>query len=100
MIMGTPAADVWIVTHDGRDLVRADAIVLIRLDDTGRLTAQLRDEARVTVALLEGSASGRPPADFHRQLIRMVSELADSSGAQLVRAQRDQHGWHWVSETL
>ncbi|WP_344955732.1 hypothetical protein [Actinomadura miaoliensis] len=98
--MSGTATDVWIVAHDGRDMVRADAIVLIRFDDTGRLTAQLRDEARVTVALLEGSASGRPPGDFHRQLIRTISELAASSGAHLVHAQKNDRGWHWVSETL
>jgi hypothetical protein len=94
------AADVWIAANDGRDLVRADAIVLFRFDDTGRLTAQLRDEARVTVTLLEGAASGRPPGDFHRQLIRTISELAASSGAHLVYAHKDDRGWHWVSETL
>ncbi|GLZ15026.1 hypothetical protein Acsp04_52610 [Actinomadura sp. NBRC 104425] len=98
--MSATAADVWIAAHDGGDLVRADAIVLIRFDGTGRLTAQLRDEARVTVALLEGSASGRPPGDFHCQLIRMISELAASSGAHLVYAHKDDRGWRWVSETL
>jgi hypothetical protein len=52
------------------------------------------------VTLVTGSADVATPPDFHRQMIRMVAELADSSGAQLVRARRDQRGWHWVAEPL
>ncbi|WP_344895564.1 hypothetical protein [Actinomadura meridiana] len=94
-------SEVWISAADGCDMVRADAIVILRLDNTGRLTAQLRDEAKVSVTLLEGSSGGgHPPADLHRRLIRMIAELADSSGVQLIRAQHEKDGWRWVSESL
>jgi hypothetical protein len=97
----TLMSEVWISAADGCDMIRADAIVILRMDKTGRLTAQLRDEARVNVTLLEGSSSGaHPPADFHRQLIRMIVELADSSGARLVRAQHADGAWRWTSEPL
>jgi hypothetical protein len=64
------------------------------------LTAQLRDDAKVSVSLLEGSSSSRPPDDFHRQQIRAVAELADFSGAQLVRARHDGRVWRWISDPL
>lgn len=91
--------EVWIATSDERDMVRADAIVVVRMDGE-RLTARLRDEAKLTVSLIEAVGGTAPPADFHRRLIRLVAELADSSGAQLVRAVHDQEGWRWVSEPL
>jgi hypothetical protein len=94
-------SEVWILAANGGDMIRADAIVILRLDKTGRLTAQLRDDARVSVALLEGMSIGaHPPADFHRQLIRRIVELADSSGAHLVRAQHADGTWRWTSESL
>ncbi|MBO2458290.1 hypothetical protein [Actinomadura violacea] len=92
--------EVWISAADG-DLIRADAIVILRLDKTGRLTVQLRDEAKVSVTLLEGSpGGGHPPADFHRQLIRMIAEVADSGSAQLISARHVDGGWRWISEPL
>ncbi|XVQ14267.1 hypothetical protein ACQP1W_17515 [Spirillospora sp. CA-255316] len=93
-------SEVWIAAGDGCDYVRADAIVMLRMDRTGRLTAQLRDDAKVSVTLLEGSSGASPPADFHRQLIRAVAELADSSGARMVRAHHEDGAWRWVSEPL
>lgn len=98
--MAMKPTEVWIAASDGRDMIRADAIVIVRQDHAGRLTAQLRDEARVTVTLLDGSARVRPPADFHRHLVRTIAELADSSGAQLVRPHQDDQGWHWLTEPL
>ncbi|WP_067792606.1 hypothetical protein [Actinomadura formosensis] len=93
--------EVWISAADGCDMIRADAIVILRLDKTGRLTAQLRDEAKVNVTLLEGSSGGgHPPADFHRELIRMIAELADSSGAHLIRARHENDEWRWGGESL
>ncbi|QKG19867.1 hypothetical protein [Actinomadura verrucosospora] len=92
--------DVWISAADG-DLIRADAIVILRLDRTGRLTVQLRDEAKVSVTLLEGSSTGgHPPADFHRQLIRMIAEVAASGSAQVIGARHVDGGWRWISEPL
>lgn len=94
-------SQVWISAVDGSDMVRADAIVILRMDKTGRLTAQLRDEPRINVTLLAGSAHGaRPPADFHRRLIRKITELADSSGAQLIHAERANGEWQWDSEPI
>ncbi|GAA1846237.1 hypothetical protein GCM10009736_10510 [Actinomadura bangladeshensis] len=91
---------VWIEAGGGHDLVRADAIVMLRLDGAGRLTAQLRDDAKVSVTLLEGSSGAHPPDDFHRRLIQTVAELADSSGAQLVRPRHEGGVWSWSSEPL
>ncbi|REE96715.1 hypothetical protein [Thermomonospora umbrina] len=98
--MPVTRTEVWIATSDGRDMIRADALVIVRLDATGRLTAQLRDESKVSVTLLDGSGTVHPPADFHRRLIRTIAELADSSGAQLVRAVEDADGWRWAAERL
>ncbi|SEG78599.1 hypothetical protein SAMN04489712_11298 [Thermomonospora echinospora] len=97
--MGGVGPEVWIATADGRDMVRADAIVVVRLDGE-RLTAQLRDESKQTVTLIDGVTGANPPADFHRRLVRTVAELAESSGAQLVRAVCDEKGWRWVTEPL
>ena len=91
---------VWIEAGGGRDMVRADAIVMLRLDETGRLTAQLRDDAKVSVTLLEGSSGVHSPDDFHRRLIQTVAQLADSSGAQLVRPRHEGGVWRWTSEPL
>jgi hypothetical protein len=98
--MSGTVREVWIGAADGHDMVRADAIVMLRLDETGRLTAQLRDDAKVSVTLLRGSSGTRPPGDFHRQLVRVVAELADSSGARLVRARHEQGAWRWISEPI
>src|SRR4051794_20984669 len=98
--MGGTAPEVWIATSDGHDMIRADAIVVVRLDGGARVTAQLRDEAKVTVTLVDAPADAVMPPDFHRQLIRAVAELADASGAQLVRAYCDDRGWSWRTEPL
>ncbi len=94
------ASEVWIAARDGCDFVRADAIVMLRLDRTGRLTAQLRDDAKVSVTLLEDSSDAHPPVDFHRQLLRTVAELADSGDAQVVTARQEGGTWRWVTEPL
>ncbi|WP_030170205.1 hypothetical protein [Spirillospora albida] len=98
--MSATTPEVWIEAGGGHDMVRADAIVMLRLDETGRLTAQLRDDAKVSVTLLEGSPGSGPPADFHRRMVRAVAELADASGAQLVRARHEGGAWRWVTEPL
>ncbi|MFD0898872.1 hypothetical protein [Actinomadura sediminis] len=99
--MGGAVPEVWISAADGCDMVRADAVVVFRMDNTGRLTAQLRDEAKVSVTLLEGSSGkGHPPADFHRRLARAIAELGDSSGAHLIRAENRDGAWSWVTEPL
>lgn len=97
--MGATTPEVWIATSNGRDMVRADAIVVVRLDG-GRLTAQLHDESKVTVTLVEDASEGSMPADFHRRLVRAVAELADASGAQLMLPVRDGQVWRWTTEPL
>jgi hypothetical protein len=97
--MAGSSPEIWIATGDGRNMIRADAIVVVRLD-AGRLTAQLHDEAKVSVTLVDDSTSRHLPSDFHRQLIKMVAELAEASGAQLIRPQHDKNGWHWSTEPI
>ncbi|MFB4314856.1 hypothetical protein [Actinomadura sp. 21ATH] len=92
--------EVWVAAGGGCDLVRADAIVMPRVDRTGRLTAQLRDDAKLSVTLLEGSAGDHPPAEFHRRLVRTIAELADSNDPHLVSARDEDGTWRWVSEPL
>ena len=97
--MSGTTPEIWIATSDGLNMIRADAIVLVRVDGD-RLTAQLHDEAKVTVTLVDGTAGPPPSADFHRDLIRVIAELADTSEAHLVRPVSDDHGWHWLTEPL
>jgi hypothetical protein len=99
--MSGTTPEVWMMTSDGHDLIRADTIVKVRLDDDGTVVALLADATQASVTLVAHSTATRPPPDFHRQMIRTVAELADSSGAQLVRAQHDDRaGWRWVAEPL
>jgi hypothetical protein len=97
--MSVITPEVWLMTSDGHDLIRATAIIAVHLDD-GTVVARLADAAQETVTLVTGSPEVATPPDFHRQMIRAVAELADSSGAQLVRAVRDQKAWRWVAEPL
>jgi hypothetical protein len=97
--MSGTAPEIWIATLDDMNMVRADAIVVVRIDG-GRVTAQLRDEAKVSVTLVDGAAGPHPPDDFHRGLVRVIAELADTSEAHLVRPHHDDHGWRWTVEPL
>jgi hypothetical protein len=97
--MSGTAPEIWIATSDGLNVIRADAIVVVRIDG-GRLSAQLHDEAKVSVTLVDGTAGPHPPADFHRDLIRVIAELADTSEAHLVRPLCDDRGWRWTTEPI
>jgi len=99
MNMSGSTTDIWIATSDDRNMIRADAIVLVRIDG-GRVTAQLHDEAKVTVTLVDGASGTHPPDDFHRKLIHLIAELADTSRAQLIRPRTDEAGWRWTTEPL
>lgn len=97
--MGGTPPQVWILAEAG-DIVRADAIVAVRLDTDGAVSARVRGEAKATVTLVAHTAGVPVPEDFHRQMIRAIAELADASGAQLVRAHHDDGGWRWTAEPL
>ena len=41
------------------------------------------------------------PGELHRQLMRVLAELSDATGAFLMQAVRDEtRGWQWVTEPL
>jgi hypothetical protein len=95
--------DVWVAKDDGSDLVRAEEIVSVGIDYNGNITARTGHCEGVTVTLADAGKQGgkHPAADFHRQLIRIIAQLSDGSGAFLVRPVHDEaHGWQWVTESL
>jgi hypothetical protein len=97
--MSRTESQIWIVSSDGLNMIRADALVVVRMDGD-RVTAQLHDEAKVTVTLVDDTAGPHPSPDFHRQLIRVIAQLADTSGAHLIRPLSDDRGWRWTTEPL
>ena len=97
------AEHVWVCRDDGSDIVRADAIVGIGMDYNGNVTARLVGGDAATVALVAPGTHEGPhtPDDFHRQLIRVVTQLSDAAEAFLVRPAHDEsHGWRWMTEPL
>ncbi|HUK68572.1 MAG TPA: hypothetical protein VLW50_07450 [Streptosporangiaceae bacterium] len=95
--------DVWVAKADGTDIIRADAIVAVGIDYDGHVRARLAEGEVSTVTLISaGPAEGpRTPSDFHRQLVRVVTELADATGAFLVRpVHAEPGGWRWLAEPL
>lgn len=99
--MHTP--DVWVAKEDKSQIVRATAIVGIGIEYNGNITAQLGHGEDATVTLADpGREHGTHPADdFHRELIRIIAQLSDASGAFLVRPEHDEAGgWQWITEPL
>jgi hypothetical protein len=95
--------DVWVASGDGSDIIRARDISVVGLDYDGNVTARLagRESTVVTLVAHRAHHDEQQPGDLHRQLIRVVAELSDSSGAHLVRpAYAGSSGWQWVSESL
>ena len=95
--------DVWVAKDDGSEIIRAREIVGVSLDYDGNVTVRLAGDAAALVTLARGRAhqDERRPADFHRELLQVITELSDSSGAHLVRPVHDgSRGWVWVSERL
>lgn len=88
------------MASDGQDVIRASAIVSVHLDASGTVAVRLSSMAHTAMAVMTGSAGRPTPPNFHRQLTRIVAELAESSGAQLVQANHDGHAWHWATEPL
>jgi hypothetical protein len=97
------ASDVWVAKDDGSDIVRASAIVAVGRDYNGNVTVRLAggEATSVTLVAVAPHEGKHTPEDFHHQLIRMVSELSDASGAAVVHPVCDEpDGWHWVSAPL
>jgi len=97
------APDVWVANNDGTDIIRARDISGVVLDYDGNVAARLAgtESAYVTLVAHRAHHDEQQPKDLHRQLIRKVAELSDSSGAHLVRPVHDEsQGWTWVSEPL
>lgn len=97
------APEVWVANEDGTDIIRARDICGVVLDYDGNVAVRLAgaEGAAVTLVAHRAHHDEQQPGDLHRQLIRVVAELSDSSGAHLVRPVHDEsRGWRWVSEPL
>ncbi len=97
------ASEVWVAKDDGTEILRAREIAAVSLDYNGAVTARLAGGEVAVVTLVAGRAhdDDHSPANFHRELLHAITQLADSSGAHLLRPVRDQaQGWRWVSEPL
>ena len=96
------ARTVWVAKDDGSDVIRADAIAGVGRDYNGNITARLAGGEGSAVTLVAPESGGSStPGDFHRQLIKIATEMSDASEATMVRPVCDEHnGWQWVSEPL
>jgi hypothetical protein len=98
-----PAPDVWVAKDDGTDIVRARAIAAVGRDYNGNITVRLSggEQAVVTLVLDHPHDGAHTPADFHRQLLRMVAALSNAAEPAVIRPVHDeQHGWRWLTEEL
>ncbi len=97
------APDVWIANDDGTEIIRARDIAAVVLDYNGNVTARLfgHDSTVVTLVAHREHRDERKPRYLHRELLRVVAQLGDSSAAHIVRPVHDEtRGWEWVSEPL
>lgn len=97
------APDVWVANDDGTEVIRAREIVAVVLDYDGNVTARLAGHESTVVTLVAHRThrDERRPGDLHRELLRVLAQLGDSSGTHIVRPVHDQtRGWEWVSEPL
>ena len=97
------APDLWVANDDGTDLIRAREIAAVGLDYDGNVTARLagHDSTVVTLVAHRTHRDEHKPGDLHRQLLRVMAELGDSSAAHIVRpVHHESRGWQWVSEPL
>ena len=95
--------DVWVANDEGTELVRARDIVVADLDYNGNVKVRLAgaEGAVVTVVAHRAHHEEHRPGDLHRQLVRVIAELADAAGAFLVRPVHEETcGWQWVIEPL
>ena len=96
------APEVWVAKDDGSDLIRAEAIVAVGRDYTGTITVRLSggEGSAVTLVTVVSHEGKHTPDDFHRQLARVVAQLADAAQATVVSPVSDDNGWHWATEPL
>lgn len=96
------APEVWVAKDDGSDLVRAEAIAAVGRDYTGTVTIRLcgGEGSTVTLVTVASHEGKHTPDDFHRQLARVVAQLADAAEATVVSPVPDDYGWHWATEPL
>jgi hypothetical protein len=97
------APDLWVANEDGTEIIRAREIAAVVLDYNGNVTARLagHDSTVVTLVAHRTHHDEHRPGDLHRQLLRAVAQLGDSSVANVVRPVHDEtRGWVWVSEPL
>ncbi|HLI42515.1 MAG TPA: hypothetical protein VKV35_12860 [Streptosporangiaceae bacterium] len=95
--------DVWVAKDDGTEIIRAREIAAVSLGYDGNVTARLAGGDAALVTLVRGRThhDEHRPGDFHRELLRVVAQLSDSSGAHLVRPVHDEsRGWLWVGEPV
>jgi hypothetical protein len=98
-----PAPDVWVAKDDGSDIVRATAIAGVGRDYNGNVTIRLSGGEQAVVTLVSDDAHGgsRTPDNFHRQLLRVITELSDTSEPAIVRpTHNERDGWKWRTESL
>jgi hypothetical protein len=97
------APELWVANDDGTEIIRASQIAAVVLDYDGNVTARLagHDSMVVTLVAHRTHRDEHRPGDLHRQLLRVVAQLGDSSSAHIVRPVHDQtRGWEWVGEPL
>jgi hypothetical protein len=97
------APNVWVANDDGTEIIRARDIAAVGLDYNGNVTARLagHDGTVVTLVAHRKHRDEHRPGDLHRQLLRVMTQLGDSSVASVVLPVLDEsRGWVWVSEPL
>jgi len=97
------APDLWVANDEGTEIIRAREIAAVSLDYKGNVTARLAGHSSTVVTLVAHRThlEENKPGDLHRQLVRAMAQMSDSSGAHIVRPVHDEsHGWRWVSEPL
>jgi hypothetical protein len=95
------APDVWVAKDDGSDIIRATAIAAVGRDYSGNITVRLTggEQAAVTIVAADGHAD--TPADFHLQLLRIISALHDTAESAIVRPAQDTSlGWKWQTRPI